>query len=168
MVKSLFVEAEFSTWGLGHNIQFLGLLTVGWLKITTVRETLKYIILTTQRRAEPNTKLVLFQVISPSLSNSLVHYTEAACLYLLLTTLLCMPNHFSCVQFFETPWTVALQVPLSMGLSPQEHWSGLPFPPPGDLPNPGIEPWSLMSPALPSEFFTSASWKAVNAYTTFK
>ena len=44
-----------------------------------------------------------------------------------------------------TPWTVACQVPLSMGFSRQEYWSGLPFPSPGDLPNPEIEP---MSPAL--------------------
>ena len=140
-----------------------------WLKIPTVTETLKYVILTTQRTSEPNTKLVLFQVISPSLSNSLVHYTKPACLCLLLTTLLCALNHFSCVQFFATPWTVALQVPLSMGLSLQEYWNGLPFPPPGDLPNPGIELLSLMSPALPGEFFTtSTSWEAVNSYTTFK
>ena len=44
------------------------------------------------------------------------------------------------VQLFETPWTVACQAPLSMGLSQQEYWSGLPFPPPGDLPDPRIEP----------------------------
>ena len=46
------------------------------------------------------------------------------------------------------PWTVACQTPLSMEFSRQEYWSGLPFPPPGDLPDPGIEPASLMSPAL--------------------
>ena len=49
----------------------------------------------------------------------------------------------SCVQPFATPWTVAYQVPPSMGFSRQENWSGLPFPSPGDLPNPGIEPGSL-------------------------
>ena len=48
----------------------------------------------------------------------------------------------SCVQLFATPWTVAYQVPLSMGFSRQWYWSGLPFPSPGDLPNPGIEPGS--------------------------
>ena len=47
----------------------------------------------------------------------------------------------SCVQLFATPWTVAYQGPLSMGFSRQEYWSGLPFPSPGDLPNPGIELW---------------------------
>ena len=49
------------------------------------------------------------------------------------------------VQLFATPWTVAYQAPLSMGFSRQEYWSGLPFPSPGDLPNPGIKP---RSPAL--------------------
>ena len=49
---------------------------------------------------------------------------------------------------FLTLWTVALQAPLSMGSSEQEYWTGLPCPPPEDLPDPGIEPVSLMSPAL--------------------
>ena len=57
-------------------------------------------------------------------------------------------RHFSHVQLFVTPWTIAHQAPLSMGFSRQEYWSGSPFPPPGGLPNPGIEPASLMSPAL--------------------
>ena len=57
------------------------------------------------------------------------------------------------VQLFATPWTVAYQGPLSMGFSRQEYWSGLPFPSPGDLPNPGIEPGSpaLRADTLPSE-----------------
>ena len=61
------------------------------------------------------------------------------------------------VRLFATPWTVAYQAPLSMGwsmgFSRQEYWSGLPFPSPGDLPNPGIEPGSpaLQADALPSE-----------------
>ena len=56
------------------------------------------------------------------------------------------------VRLFETLWTVARQTPLSMGFSRQEDWSGLPFPSPGDLPNPEIE---LMSPALAGRFFTT-------------
>ena len=56
------------------------------------------------------------------------------------------------VRFFATPWTVAHQAPLSMGFSRQEYWSGLPFPSPGDLPNPGIEPWS---PALQADGLSS-------------
>ena len=53
------------------------------------------------------------------------------------------------------PWTVALQVPLPMEFSRQEYWSGLAFPTPGDLPNPGIEPAALESPALAGRFFTT-------------
>ena len=57
-------------------------------------------------------------------------------------------------------WTAALQAPLSMGFSRQEYWSGLPCPPPGDLPDPGIKPTSLMSPALAGGFFiTSTTWE---------
>ena len=62
---------------------------------------------------------------------------------------LCHPllkvKSLSRVQLFVTLWTVAYQAPLAMGFSRQEYWSGLPFPSPGDLPNPGIEP---MYPAL--------------------
>ena len=50
----------------------------------------------------------------------------------------CALSHFSCVQLFVTLWSVAHQAPLSMGFSRQEHWSGLPCSPPGDLPDPGI------------------------------
>ena len=60
----------------------------------------------------------------------------------------CVLSRFSPVQLFVTPWIGAQQAPLSMGFSRQEYWSGLPCPPPGDLPKPGIEPMSLMSPAL--------------------
>ena len=54
------------------------------------------------------------------------------------------------------PWTVVRQAPLSMGFSRQEYWNGLPFPPPGNLPNPGIKPVSLMSPALAGGFLTNS------------
>ena len=63
-------------------------------------------------------------------------------------------SHFSCV--FATPWAVACQALLSMGFSRQEYWSGLPRPPPGYLPNSGIEPTSLISPVLAGGFFTTA------------
>ena len=60
-----------------------------------------------------------------------------------------------------TPWTVACQVLLSMEFSRQEYWSRLPCPFPGDLPDPGIKPVSLKSPALAREFFTtSTTWEA--------
>ena len=68
---------------------------------------------------------------------------------------------FTCVQLVATPWTVAHQAPLSMGFSRQEYCSGLPCPPPGDLPDPGIKPKSLTSPALAGGFFTtSVNWEA--------
>ena len=66
-------------------------------------------------------------------------------------------NSLSCVQLFATPWTVAYQGSLSMGFSRQEYWSGLPFPPPGDLSHPEIEP---VSPPLAGRFFTTrAIWE---------
>ena len=58
----------------------------------------------------------------------------------------------SCVRLFATPWTVVYQTSLSMGFSRQEYWSGLPFPSPGDLLDPGIEP---RSPALQADALTS-------------
>ena len=67
---------------------------------------------------------------------------------------------------FATLWTIALQAPLSMGFPRQEYWSGLPFPSPGDLPDPGIKPVFLMSPALAGRFFTaSPSGKLFFLYT---
>ena len=59
----------------------------------------------------------------------------------------------NCVQLFVTAWTVASQPPLCMELSRPEYWSGLPFPFPGNPPDPGIEPTSLASPALAGRFF---------------
>ena len=77
----------------------------------------------------------------------------------------CLAYHvrlLSHVRLFVTPWTIARQAPLSTGFSSQEHWSGLPFPPPGDLPSPGKEPTSLMSPALAGGLFTTGfTWEAL-------
>ena len=66
----------------------------------------------------------------------------------------CVLSH---VQFFTTPWTVARQAPVSMGFPSQEHWSGLPFRPPGGLPDPGMEPLFLASPMLAGGFFTNCT-----------
>ena len=65
-----------------------------------------------------------------------------------------MAQSLSCVRLFVTPWTVAHQAPLSV-FPRQEYWSGLPFSPPGYLPDPGIEPVSLMSLTLVGEIFTT-------------
>ena len=59
------------------------------------------------------------------------------------------------------PWTVALQAPLSMEFSRQEYWRALPFPPPGDLPDPGIKPKFLASPALAGRFFTTTAFETI-------
>ena len=95
--------------------------------------------------------LIVFLQISPQwlqeqvqtpLAKPLKHYQNrdwlCVCCVLLLKR----------VRLFETPWTVAPQAPLSMEFSRQEYWSKLPFPILGDLPNPGIKPTSLASPAL--------------------
>ena len=70
---------------------------------------------------------------------------------------LCVLSHFICVRLFVTLWTVAHQAPLSMGFSKQESWSWLPFPPPGDLPDPGIKLTSLITPALAGRLFTMST-----------
>ena len=76
----------------------------------------------------------------------------------------CMLSCFGRVQLFASQWAIVHQVPLSMGFSRQEYWSGLLCPPPGDLPDPGIEPVSLLSPVLAGECFTtSANWEAGNS-----
>ena len=72
-----------------------------------------------------------------------------------------MLSRFSHVQLFATLWAVAPQASLPTGCSRQEYWTGLPFPSPGNLPDPGIEPTSLMFPALAGGFFTtSTTWEA--------
>ena len=66
-------------------------------------------------------------------------------------------SRFSRVRLLATPWTVVRQAPLSLGFSRQEHWRGLPFPPPGDFPDPGISPGSLKSSVLAGGFFTTSA-----------
>ena len=93
---------------------------------------------------------------SPLLSALLRLWLETSDLFLMCGML----SHFSRVQLFVTSWTIACQAPLPMGFFRQEYWSGLPYPPPGDLPNLGIEPASLKSPALADRFFTaSTAWE---------
>ena len=79
------------------------------------------------------------------LSRSMSYVIFGTCAYVL-----------SCVQLFVTPWTVAQQVPLSMGFLKQENWSGLPFPSPRDLPDPGIKP---ACPALAGRFLCHLSYQ---------
>ena len=83
------------------------------------------------------------------------------CLCVCLCTYTCIPacvlSHFSSVRHSVMLWTVVSQVPLSLGLPRQEYWSGLPFPSPGDTPDPGIELRCLMSRALASRFFPTTA-----------
>ena len=82
-------------------------------------------------------------------------------MYVDIFTCVYMLSHFNHVQLYVTLSTAACQASLSMEFSRQEYWCGLPCPSLGDLPNPGIEPMSLMSPALVGQFFTtSATWEA--------
>ena len=79
--------------------------------------------------------------------------------FFLLHLVLCLLSCFNRVWICVTLWSVAHEAPLSMGFSRQENWSGLSCPPPGDLPDPGIKPVSLMSAALAGGFFTMrATW----------
>ena len=77
----------------------------------------------------------------------------------------CVLSCFSCVRLFVTLWAIGWQAPLSMGFSRQGHWSGLPCPSPGYLPNPGVKPESLMPSALTGGFFTTnAAWEGNKGY----
>ena len=71
-----------------------------------------------------------------------LYYRRLSYAMLLIIGMKAEVKSLSRVRLFATPWTVAYQAPPSMGFSRQEYWSGVPIPSPGDLPNPGIEPWS--------------------------
>ena len=73
------------------------------------------------------------------------------------TTMYYVLSYFSCVQLSLTPWAVVCQAPLSMGFYRQEYQAGLPWPPPGDLPNPRIKPTSLTSSASAGWFFATST-----------
>ena len=76
----------------------------------------------------------------------------------LLSLCACGPSCFFQVRLFKISWSVARQAPLSMRVFRQEYWSGLPCPPPGDLPNPGLEPTSPVAPALQVDSFLLNHW----------
>ena len=89
------------------------------------------------------------------------------CLFSLLILFCILAQSLNHVQSFVTPCTAAYQAPLSMGIPRQEYWSGLPLPPPEDLPDRGIKPTSVASPAIACGFFTtltlfttSVTWEA--------
>ena len=86
------------------------------------------------------------------LSYSAYRTSVCVCVCVCVCVYVCVFDH---VQLFVAPWTVAQQVPLPVEFSRQEYWSRLPFPTPGALPDPGIEPTSLVSPVLAGRFFTT-------------
>ena len=96
------------------------------------------------------------QLISLSIMSSGSSFPVCVCVCVCVCARARASIVLSCVQLFAIPWTVARQAPLSMEFSKQEYWSGLPFPSPGDLPVPGIEPESLAFPALAGRFFPTA------------
>ena len=112
-----------------------------------------------------------FQDCTLVLTESDVHNILHAFIFQLGVVFLVL-SCFSCVQLFATPWTAATphptpppcpaptQAPLSMGFSRQDYWSELPCPSPGDLPDTGIEPISLVSPCTGKFFTTSTTWRA--------
>ena len=106
------------------------------------------------RASVPALALTELLVVSPT-ANFKILKGRGQRLYLKCTELYLLLSHFSCARLFATPWTVAHQA-LSMGFSRHEYWSGLPCPPPGDLPNAGIEPMSV-SPALAGGFLPLVS-----------
>ena len=74
----------------------------------------------------------------------------------------CMLSHLSPVWLSVTPWTADCHAPLSTGFSRKEYWSGLPFPPPGNPPDPGIKPTSLASPALQANSSPLSHWGSLH------
>ena len=80
---------------------------------------------------------------------------------------MCVLSRYSRIQLSATLWTVAHQVPLSMGFFRQKYWSGLPCPPPGDLPGSGIEPESPAYPALQEDSLTTEIPGKPHFYLTF-
>ena len=98
----------------------------------------------------------LFLCISPNTEHTGSHVLNSQSLNMkhTLSDLMCYVFVLSCVLLFKTLCSVAHQAPLSLGFS-RQYWSGLPFPSPRDLPDPGIEPASLASPGLVGRFFTT-------------
>ena len=98
------------------------------------------------------------QRILVKLSNVSSHSTVAT---IYIHVLSCLSG----VRLLATPWTVVCQASQSMGFSRQEYWSGLPCPPPGDLPSLGIKPTTLMSLALAGVFFTTSTTREAHLHT---
>ena len=107
--------------------------------------------------------MLSFEFFEASLKIRIVIFEASVLFFAILSWFLvfCLLRRCNHVQLCVTLWTVVRQAPLSMGFFWQEFWGGLLCAPPGDLPDLGVEPMSLMSPALAGRFFTiSATWEA--------
>ena len=117
-------------------------------------------IIVTQKKDGTTTKInctkekVLFLINKPNINTFGLKCLWQICVCVCVCVCVCTQS-LSHIWVFATPWTVASQAPLSMGFSRQKYWSRLPFPPPGDLPNPEVKPRSPASPALAGGLFTT-------------
>ena len=122
-------------------------------------------VLSTQRKSSflrvTTSQRELFSLVSPQLLHSAFWWSLCTCLREAPPSSSCVcAESFNHVRLFVTLWTVAHRAVLSMGFSRQDSWSGLPFPPPGDLPSPGVKPKSPMYPPLQAVSLpTEQSWK---------
>ena len=99
-----------------------------------------------------------FITVNTDLSSFLIAARISICTWMCICTHMCMISSFSHMQVFVTLWTAARQAPQSIGFSRQGYWSGLPFPPPGDLPDLTIEPTSPASSASQLDSFPLRQW----------
>ena len=137
-------------WGHFRIIWQLSELTIGWNPFS-LSELRPY---TCESLPRPLAARLAIAQPKNAESKSSVHCIGVGiCSWCYLMLHVCVRSHFSRVWLFAIPWTVARQAPLSMGFSRQEYCGGLPCPPPGDLPDPGIEPASPASPALQVNFY---------------
>ena len=151
-------------WRHGSTVAYHGVRGSGWGRPGS-RPHFRRILYQLSHEGSPKHTFIFLHITSSC--TKLLEVVSGSCimLFVLLHTLRPLPRtpvvftewsewvkSLSRVWFFVTPWTVAYQAPPSMGFSRQEYWSGLPFPSPGDLPDPGIEPGS---PALQADALTS-------------
>ena len=117
----------------------------------------------------PLNRVTAFEYLLPIISHKHVFYIVVEIRVILYAFWgVCALSHFSHVWLFAILWTVAHQASLSVEFSRQEYWSGLPFPPLGDLPDLGSEPAPLRTPTLVGGFFsTSTTWEAFGYITLY-
>ena len=150
----------------GHSVSTFKLLTDRF-KLTCSSYCLQLITVSIQAEKEHSVLSNLFFLTLPN--EVILNFSTSFCFFYLFmfssffSKHACVLSRFSRIQLFATLWTMLSMEFATRLLCPwQEYWSGLPCPPPGNLPNPGIEPASLTSPASAGRLFTtSATWEAL-------